>query len=109
MPNYRVHRLRDSQRPQFRWAPHTSGVTVVKPKDYSAEASIDAASVYAAWQALRQTESPLGVGDILETEDGQLRIFKYVGFEEARWLVPEEVPGQGDAPASMPAEVNEVN
>ena len=29
------------------------------------------------------------VGDILELAAGPLRICKYVGFEEARWFVPE--------------------
>ncbi len=34
MPVYQIHRLKETQRQQFRWAPHTSGVTIVKPKDY---------------------------------------------------------------------------
>ncbi len=29
------------------------------------------------------------MGDLLETEDGQLRICKYVGFEPAQWVLPE--------------------
>jgi len=32
------------------------------------------------------------IGDLLETEDGQLRICKYVGFEPAQWVVPEPRP-----------------
>ncbi len=28
MPVYQIHRLKDSHRQQFRWAPHTPGVTV---------------------------------------------------------------------------------
>ena len=35
---------------------------------------------------------PLVIGDLLETEDGQLRICKYVGFEPAQWVVPEPRP-----------------
>jgi hypothetical protein len=31
------------------------------------------------------------VGDLLETETGDLRICKYVGFEPAKWFVPEPV------------------
>jgi hypothetical protein len=31
----------------------------------------------------------LTVGDLLEAENGALRICKYVGFESASWLVPE--------------------
>ena len=46
-------------------------------------------SPYAAFFASRETGEALQVGDVLETESGDLRIFKYVGFEEARWFVPE--------------------
>lgn len=93
MPLYRIHRMKDLPRQQFRWAPHTSGVTVVKPKDYehkddAPDAAIDAPTPYAAWFGLRGSATPLDIGDILETE-GELRILKYVGFEEARWYVPE--------------------
>jgi hypothetical protein len=95
MPVYQIHRLKDLPRQQFRWAPHTSGVTVVKPKDYEPKhgeecATVEAATPYAAWVALRGSSTPLDIGDILETE-GELRILKYVGFEEARWYVPEPV------------------
>ena len=31
----------------------------------------------------------LQVGDLLEGEDGRLRICKYVGFEPAQWVLPE--------------------
>src|SRR5579871_4705255 len=100
MPAYQIHRLKDSQRQQFRWAPHTSGLSVVKPKDYDKDTVIDAESPYAAWLALRETEQALQVGDIVELEGGELRIYKYIGFEEARWYVPEPAPqpAQGAEP-----------
>jgi len=41
------------------------------------------------------------VGDILEMDAGELRIYKYVGFEEAQWQVPEVKPAI-PADASMP-------
>jgi hypothetical protein len=98
MPLYRIYRMKDLPRQQFRWAPHTSGATVVKPKDYEPKqgeakqgqecATVEALSPYAAWVVLRGSATPLDIGDILETE-GELRILKYVGFEEARWYVPE--------------------
>lgn len=93
MPLYRIHRMKDLPRQQFRWAPHTSGITVAKPKDYhpghdEQGAVVEAVSPYAAWIALRGSDTPLDIGDILETE-GELRILKYVGFEEARWYMPE--------------------
>jgi hypothetical protein len=89
MPSFRIHRLKDSQRQQFRWAPHASGATAVKPRDYSEAGAIEAPNAYAAWMSLRGTERPIEVGDLLEKEDGGLLICKYVGFEEARWSVAE--------------------
>jgi hypothetical protein len=91
MPSYRIHRLKDHLRQQFRFAPHTNGKASIKPRDYEPEAvgSVEAASPYAAFFALKDTESPLEVGDLLECADGTLRIFKFVGFEEAEWVLPE--------------------
>ena len=84
--------MKDLPRQQFRWAPHTSGVTIVKLKDYDPGDTVEAASAYSAWIALRGSTAPLDIGDILEAE-GDLRILKYIGFEEARWFVPEPAPG----------------
>jgi hypothetical protein len=92
MPSYRVFRLRDSLRQQFRSSPHLSGVTAVKPKDYEEAFSIDAPTPYAAWQSVRGTEAALAPGDLLQGADGELRILKYIGFEEARWALPESKP-----------------
>ena len=92
MPTYQIHRLKESQRQQFRWAPHTAGATTVRQKDYELGSVIEAPTVYAAWDQLRRGEHPLEVGDILEVSEGGLRIFKYVGFEDARWFIPESAP-----------------
>jgi hypothetical protein len=92
MPVYRIHRMKDNPRQQFRWAPHVSGAAIVKPKDYEPSGEIEAENEYAAWALQRNSETPLMVGDILEFPDSQLRICKYVGFEEAKWFVPEPVP-----------------
>lgn len=100
MPAYQIHRLKETQRQQFRWAPHTPGVTVVKLKDYEPGSVVEAASPYALWLALRETDNALAVGDLIEVlgdlievagpvPGGELRILKYIGFEEARWYVPE--------------------
>jgi hypothetical protein len=86
--------MKDVPRQQFRWAPHTAGVTVVKLKDYEPGGSVEAPTAYAAWLALRGSDTPLEIGDILEAE-GELRILKYIGFEEARWYVPEPAPPRG--------------
>jgi hypothetical protein len=93
MPAYRIHRLKPNQRQQFRWAPHTSGAAAVRPKDYAQGGSVEAPGAYAAWTSLRETGQPLEVGDLLEAEDGKLYICKYVGFEEARWMLPEAQTG----------------
>ncbi|HEX6897789.1 MAG TPA: hypothetical protein VF146_21055 [Bryobacteraceae bacterium] len=101
MPAYRIHRLKETARQQFRWAPHTSGISTVKPKDYEPAEMIEAASPYAAWLALRESEHALQVGDLLELEGAELRIFKYIGFEEARWYVPEPAPPADASPLAV--------
>ncbi len=100
---YTIHRLRESARQQFRWAPHIAGVSIAKPKDYASSLTVEAESPYAAWLALRDSENALQVGDILEAPNAELRIFKYIGFEEARWFVPEPVPDP--LPQEVPVEV----
>ena len=100
MATYRIHRLKAHLRQPFRQAPHVSGAAHVKPRDYSPGETIQAASPYAAYFSLRGTEARLEPGDLLESETGELRIFKFVGFEEAQW--PE--PSAAEA-AEAPAEI----
>lgn len=96
--------MKENPRQQFRWQPHTSGVTHVKPRDYEAGEPVEGSSPYAVWTALRGTEKALQVGDLLETEGGELLVYKYVGFEEARWIVPEvKPPAETPPPPSAPA------
>ena len=92
MPTYRIHRLKDHLHQSFRLAPHVSGMAHVKPRDYEAGESIDAASPYAAFFAIKESAAPLNPGDLLESEGGVLRIYKFVGFEEAQWVLPEAKP-----------------
>jgi hypothetical protein len=92
MQVFRIHRMKDAPRQQFRWAPHVSGCASARPRDYEAGGEIEAANEYDAWQALRATGQPLALGDLLENEKGELRICKYVGFEAAQWVVPEQKP-----------------
>ena len=98
MAAYSIYRMKESVRQQFRWAPHTIGVTSVKPKDYELVNSVEAQGVYAVWMMLKDTDRALQVGDILEVEGGELRIYKYVGFEEAQWMMPEVKSGLETAP-----------
>jgi len=101
MPLYQIYRLKEAPRLQFRWAPHTPGITIVKLKDYEPGPAIEAASPYALWLAVRETEQAIAVGDLIEHDGGQLRIFKYIGFEEAQWYVPEPVPRATEVPVEV--------
>lgn len=86
---FRIHRMNPNAREAFRFAVHSSGQAIVKPKDYELAGEISARNAYAAWSELRASARPLETGDILEDEQGQLRIAKYVGFEAAEWWAPE--------------------
>lgn len=105
MPLYRIHAMRESLRQQFRSAPHVSGNAAVKPKDYETRGQVEALHEYDAWRILRESDQPLLVGDLLETEDGQLRICKYVGFEPAQWAIPETRPHPEPEPAGPTAAI----
>ena len=108
MPSYRVFRMKDAPRQQFRWAPHVSGPASAKPKDFEPAGEVEALNEYDAWRVLRDGGTPLSVGDLLESADGQLRICKYVGFEPAQWVLPEakvdaKLPGPVPADSASPA------
>ena len=90
MPSFRIHRLKDHLRQQFKFAPDMSGAATLKAKDYAPGDTIAATSPYAAFFQMKETGTPLEVGDLLEAEDGSLRVFKYVGFEEAQWFAVED-------------------
>lgn len=95
--------MRDHVRQHFRNAPHTSAETAAKLRDYIEGETVEASNVYEAWEQMRATESPLDVGDLLETELGALKICKYVGFEDAKWVIPEAKP-----PVEQPAEASTI-
>jgi hypothetical protein len=99
MPAYRIHRLKDHLRQQFRAAPHVIGTASIKPGHYESGGEINAPTPYAAFFELRDAGTPLQVGDLLEAGDGALRICKFVGFEEANWVIPEV---SSNAPGGKP-------
>ena len=106
MPRYRIHRMKDVPRENFRWAAHTAGLAVVKLRDYDSSGEVDAVTPYAAWKFLATESRPLRSGDLLEAirddgEPGQLHIAKYVGFEPAQWYVPEPQLQSGSAPLEV--------
>ena len=97
MPRYRIHRIKQAPFENFRWAAHTGGVAVIKPKDYDFGDEIEAETPYAAWKWLATNGNALRSGDVLEMQlnDGtssSLLITKYIGFEPAQWFVPEPKP-----------------
>lgn len=94
--------MKDSPRQQFKWAPHVSGSASLKPKDYEQRGEVDAQHEYDAWRLLREAGQPLAVGDLLESEDGRLRICKYVGFEPAQFVIPEPKHLAEPEPAGHP-------
>lgn len=102
MASYQVFRLKENLRQQFRWAPHLSGVTGVKEKDYEFAYSMEAESPYALWHSVNGTEGQLRVGDVICCGEAELRILKYIGFEEARWIVPESRASQAGPSGALP-------
>jgi hypothetical protein len=92
MAIYRIHKLKETARQQFRWAPHTVGVSYAKPRDYEPCSETEGTGPYSVWLALKDTQQALQVGDILESDRGELRIYKYVGFESVQWHIPEPKP-----------------
>jgi hypothetical protein len=97
MPRYRIHRMKETPRENFRWTPHTGGLTVVRSKDYDCSRELEAATPYTAWKALEREGDGLRPGDLLELigsdgATGNLQITKYIGFEPAQWHVPETRP-----------------
>lgn len=100
MARFRIHRMKDHPRQHFRWAPHLSGVAQLKPRDYEIAGEVEALNFYDAWAILRGSSAALDIGDVLEAESGEVRICKYVGFEEARWAAPEVKSAPEDASAA---------
>lgn len=108
MPRFRVHRMKQTPCENFRWSAHTGGLAIVKAKDYDAGEEIDASSPYAAWKTLAGEGRALRPGDMLEILDegpacGELQIAKYIGFEPAKWYVPEPKPATDALTAEAPA------
>lgn len=81
----------------------------MKARDYRLNTdTVEARTPYGAYFALKESGTPLEVGDLLESENGDLTIYKYVGFEPARWAAAEleAVAGESagpDGPVTTPA------
>ena len=101
--------MKEQARLSFRAAPHTSGESAVKLKDYLEAGSIEAVNTYEAWELLRATDRPLEVGDILESELGGIKICKYIGFDDAKWIIPEVKPAVEPIPVAAGAPTPDFN
>jgi hypothetical protein len=107
MPVYRIHRMRDHVRQYFRNSAHTLGAGNIKPRDYILEETpVEGSSPYGVWQDLLATERRIDIGDVLESESGRIYLCKYVGFEEARWIVPEAAATAADGPSPAGEELS---
>ena len=111
MASFRIHRMKENPRQQFRWAPHTAGAMQIKPRDFEGGETVEGSGFYDVWTQLKESSQALQIGDVLESQSGELRIYKYVGFEQAQWVIPEiksgleAVPlaaggGSGDTPVA---------
>ncbi|MCC7156813.1 MAG: hypothetical protein IT161_19705 [Bryobacterales bacterium] len=98
MASFRIHRMKENPRQQFRWAPHTAGAMQIKPKDFESGETVEGVGFYDVWTQLKESPRALQVGDLLESQAGELRIYKYVGFEQAQWVIPELRNGIEDTP-----------
>jgi hypothetical protein len=102
---FRIHRMKDTPRENFRWAAHTRGLAIVKPKEYELAETINGKGPYDVWKTLLADGRPLAPGDLIENlseneSANSLRIAKYIGFEPAQWF--EESFNSGSVPA-LPA------
>ena len=88
MASFRIYRMRPHVKQNFRWAPHVTGLATAKQRDYEPDTEFEAPNEYALWAELKGSETPLEVGDIVETS-GELKICKFVGFEAAKWAETE--------------------
>ena len=106
MAHFRIYRMKDSPQESFRWAAHTGGLAIVKPKDYETGEEIEARNPYEIWKRLSDAGHALRPGDLLEATDtegqsgGGMWIVKYVGFEPAQWFVAVPNPAADQMEAS---------
>ena len=105
MPRYRVFYLRDVPREKFRSAPPREKPYHLRTGNYDEDEVIEAATPYAVWKRLQEDEGaseakrPFGVGDALESDEPELLVLNYWGFDEARWRAPEESIAGEELPA----------
>ena len=65
MPIYRIFRMKDSPRQQFRWAPHVSGSATARPKDFEQRGQVEAQNEYDAWRRLRESKERMTTQELV--------------------------------------------
>jgi len=68
-------------------APHVSGAVFGEAKDFEQLGQVEGLHEYDAWRAAREAGDPLQVGDLLESDDGRLRICN-TWIRTAEWALP---------------------
>ena len=100
MPRYQVFYLRDTQVQKFRNAAPGEKPYHLRSKDYDEGETIEASTPYALWKKLQEdegtTERPFGVGDVLESDESELLVLNFWGFDKAQWQVAEGSVEEGE-------------
>ena len=100
MPRYQVFYLRDTQVQRFRNAVPKEKPYHLRIKDYDEGETIEAPTPYALWKQLQEgegtTERPFGVGDVLESDESELLVLNFWGFDEAQWRAAEGSVEEGE-------------
>jgi hypothetical protein len=97
MARFRIFWLDEGRLESFREKPPRNGPEPVRIRHYEEGDEIEAVSPYDAWLRLqgdapeRVGRRPLGVGDVLQTVNGETLICRYWGFEGAVWIDPENL------------------
>ena len=100
MPRYQVFYLRDTQAQRFRNAAPKEKPYSLRIKDYDEGETIEAPTPYALWKQLQEGEGarerPFGVGDVLESDESELLVLNFWGFDEAQWQDAEDSAEEGE-------------
>ena len=113
MPRYKLFYLRDSLVQRFRESAPKTKPYGLHAWDYEEAGEVEAPGPYGVWKMLREeTEAgarrEFGVGDAIESEESDLIVLNYWGFDEAAWRLPEsgdevgETEAHGEAAAVQP-------
>jgi hypothetical protein len=108
MPRYKLFSLRESLVQRFRESAPKPKPYGLQLRDYEEAGEVEAAGPYGAWKQLQEGAEgralrQFGVGDAIESEEGDLIVLNYWGFDDAAWCVAEaaDAIGESEAPAAV--------